>query len=75
MCWWLFKKKIDITGMPTMEKLAVIEELEDDILIHEQWACYVTQYPKYAETMGDYDWHMKWIEVYRNAIYYLQGGQ
>lgn len=75
MCWWLFKKKVDIGGMPTMEKIVVIEELEDDILIHEQWAVRVVQEPKWAEMMGDYDWHMHWIEVYRNALYYLQGGK
>ncbi|GAG58984.1 unnamed protein product, partial [marine sediment metagenome] len=36
---------------------------------------YVVQHPEWAKTMGDYDWHMHWIEVYRNAIYYLQGGK
>ena len=74
MC-WLFKKKVSISGMPTMGKTAIVEELEDDILIHEQWAVAVTQKPSLAKDFGDYDWHMKWIEVYKNAIYCLQGGR
>lgn len=56
-------------------KKRTIKELEYDILIHESWAGIVTQYPGlYDETMGDYDWHMKWIRVYESAIYYLNGG-
>lgn len=74
MC-FLFKKKVDIIGMPTMSRQNVIGELEDDILIHENWAVKVVQEPEYAEAMGDYDWHMHWISVYKNAIYYLQGGK
>lgn len=75
MCFGIFKKKVDVSSMPTMAKQAVIEELEDDILIHKQWAVLVTQKPSLAKDFGDYDWHMKWIEVYKNAIYYLNGGK
>ncbi len=75
MCFGIFKQKVDVSGMPTMTRLDVIGELEDDILIHENWAVYVVQHPEWAKTMGDYDWHMKWIETYKNAIYYLQGGK
>lgn len=75
MCFGVFKKKVVTPGMPTMSNLTVIEELEDDILIHEYWAVKVVQEPKLATTMGDYDWHMHWIEVYQNTIYYLQGGK
>lgn len=57
---------------PTLTQSQVIEELEYNILIHEGWAGYVVEYPEYSETMGDYDWHMRWIEVYENAIFYLQ---
>ena len=59
-------------ALPTLTKEEVIENLLDDILIHEQWACYVVEYPEYAESMGDYDWHIRWIKIYENAIYYLE---
>jgi len=81
MCWWIFRKKQGVeplypplypNELPTLPIDKVIEELEFDILIHEQWACYVTQNPSYAPTMGDYDWHIRWIEVYKAAIYYLR---
>jgi len=73
MCWLskLFKSEKPIPPA-TMTKAEVIAQLEDDILIHEQWAVIVTEHPEYAPSMGDYDWHMKWIEVYQNAIYYLK---
>jgi len=71
---WLFKKKANLSDMPTMSKQNIIEELGEDILIHELWAVKVTQSPKLADDFGDYDWHMHWIEVYKNSIYYLQEG-
>lgn len=74
MCFGIFKKKVEIAGMPTVSKQVVIEELENDILIHEQWAVLVTQTPSLAVSFGDYDWHLHWIAVYKNAIYYLNGG-
>ena len=77
MCNWLKKKeKISIPdSIPNMTADEVIAELEYDILIHENWAVYVVQYPSYAASMGDYDWHMRWIAVYEAAIYYLKGQQ
>lgn len=57
---------------PTLTQEQVIAELEYDILIHESWAGYVTEYPSYAETMGDYSWHLRWIDVYKAAIYYIE---
>lgn len=58
--------------LPTLTKAQVIKKLEDDILIHEHWAVRVTQEPELAKDFGDYDWHMTWIKVYRNAIFYLK---
>ena len=75
MCLKWFRPKVKFDGIPSMEKIVVIEELEDDILIHELWAVKVVEEPELAEAMGDYDWHMKWIEVYHNAIYYIEGGK
>lgn len=60
------------SAMPIMSKLEVIEELEYDILIHEYWAVRVIEEPKWAETMGDYKWHLRWMQVYQAAIYYLK---
>jgi len=60
-------------NITSMTRGEVIEKMEEDILIHEYWAVKVTQEPKYAPSMGDYDWHMMWIEVYQNTIYYLEG--
>lgn len=56
----------------TLLKATVIKELKYDILIHEFWAVKVTEEPAWAPSMGDYDWHLRWIEVYENAIYYLE---
>ena len=74
MCLGIFKKKKqpDMSGLPTLTKKKLIEEMEYDILIHEYWAVKVTEEPAWAPSMGDYDWHMRWIEVYRNVIFYLQ---
>ena len=72
-----FDKKIEPlypNDLPEMPRSKVIEELEYDILIHEYWAVKVTQDPKWAPSMGDYDWHIRWIKVYEAAIYYLKGG-
>ena len=71
MC--LKKLTAKVKGMLTREK--VIEKLREDILIHEQWAVLVAQYPQYAESFGDYDWHIAWNKVYKSAIYYLEGGK
>lgn len=57
----------------TMTRGEVITNLENDILAHEDWAVRVTQYPEYVPLMGDYDWHMHWVKVFKNAIYYLEG--
>ena len=75
MCFW--KKPPESTyeppeGMPSMTVREVLDKLEEDILIHEYWAGYVTQHPSYAASMGDYDWHMTWIEVYENCIHYIE---
>lgn len=70
----LFRKKAPV-GMPSMSRQEIIERLEYDILIHEYWAVEVTEHPEEAEKMGDYDWHMHWIEVYENALFYLRGGK
>lgn len=67
-------KKAKPVPPATMTKEAVIEELEYDILIHEHWAVKVTQEPEWADSMGDYNWHMRWIEVYQNCIHYLKEG-
>jgi hypothetical protein len=50
----------------------VVDKLDEVILIHEGWAAYVTEHPRYATSFGDYDFHIGWIEVYRNVIYYLK---
>ena len=73
MCWLskLFKKSKPLEEA-TMTKAEVIEKLREDILVHEQWACIVTEEPNYGFYYGDYDWHMEWIKVYENAIYYLK---
>ena len=67
MC--IFKKKLPEGA--TLTKAQCIKKLEEDILIHEYWAVKVTEEPAYAASMGDYDWHMAWNEVYRNCIFYL----
>jgi len=80
MCWnkliALFRKvdpePLYPNELPNLSIDKVLEELEFDILIHEHWAVYVTQHPSYARTMGNYDWHIRWIEVYQNAIYYIR---
>uniref|UniRef100_A0A6M3J490 Uncharacterized protein n=1 Tax=viral metagenome TaxID=1070528 RepID=A0A6M3J490_9ZZZZ len=72
-----FKKKSPVStylppaNYPSMTKQEVTDKMEEDIQIHEWWAGYVTQNPSYAQSYGDYDWHMAWIEVYKNTIYYL----
>jgi len=71
MCFKLFKPAPK-DGMPSMSKADVVKKLEEDILIHEYWAVKVTQEPQYAESFGDYDWNIEWIEVYKNAIFYLR---
>lgn len=86
MCFGIFKQKPadweiltpeepELTTEATMTKAEVIEKLKEDILIHEDWAVRVTQTPSLAQSFGDYDWHMQWNEVYKNAIYYLEGGE
>jgi len=77
MCFGIFKKKPATPPLSdaTMTKAQVLKKLEEDILIHEYWACKVTEEPGWGDTMGDYDWHLMWIEVYQNCIYYLQGGK
>ena len=65
---WLLKPSLSNASMPVSY---VIEKLNEAIDIHEGWAAYVTQYPSYSTSFGDYDFHMGWIEVYKNAIYYL----
>ncbi len=59
---------------PILSQQKVIEELEFDILIHERYAVAVVQEPnQYPPAIhGDYDWHMRWIEVYQAAIYYIE---
>jgi len=68
------RRKITTNSLPTMLVEIVISELEYDILIHEYWACKVTEEPEWETYMGNYHWHVKWIEVYENTIYYLKGG-
>lgn len=85
MCFGIFKKQepvVENVGdepivLPSMSKQDVIADLEEDILIHERWAVLVVQDPTHypPKNYGDYNWHMKWIEIYKNAIYYLQGGK
>jgi len=59
MCFGIFKKKPEPIEKQAMTKEQVIEKLQEDILIHEQWAVIVTEYPQYAESFGDYDWHLE----------------
>jgi len=67
-----WKKPEQPAGLLTLDN--VVKELEYDILIHENWAVMVVEQPEYALSMGDYDWHMKWIDIYKSAIYYLRSG-
>lgn len=76
MCW--FKKKsiepLYPNDLPDMPRSKVIEELKFDILIHEYWAVKVVEEPTILNlATGDYDWHIRWIELYKAAIYYLGG--
>ena len=59
-----------------LPRAKVIEELEYDILIHEAYAAWVVQDPgRYPPSVyGDYNWHIRWIQVYKSAIYYMNGG-
>ena len=82
MCWWIKKQEVTPTELyPNplpIERSKVIEELEYDITIHEAYAAWVVQDPaRYPpSTFGDYNWHIRWIQVYESAIYYLkQGGE
>lgn len=76
--YWLLRiinlfKKVKPVYPATMTKSEVVTQLEIDILIHENWAAIVTGQPEYADSFGDYDWHLFWIEVYQNAIHYIRG--
>ena len=70
----LLRKQPKPEEMPTIHLENVIAMLEEDVLIHEHWAVYVIQHPKseLIRVVGDYQWHLDWIEVYENAIYYLR---
>jgi len=80
MCLGIFKKKPEPQPLypneitPDMTAEQVISELRFDILIHEDYAGLVVQNPsRYPPSVyGDYDWHIRWIEVYKAAIYYIQ---
>ena len=80
MCLGIFKKKPKPEPLypnelsPKLTQQQVIEELEYDIVIHEDYAVWVVQNPsRYnPKVYGDYDWHIRWIEVYKAAIYYIQ---
>jgi len=81
MCQWLKKllgreSEADATPIssPTLTREEVIAELEYDIQIHESYAVWVVEEPsRYPpEVYGDYDWHMRWIEVYQSAIHYIR---
>jgi len=69
MCF--FKKKVVLPdNILTVKK--ILEEMEFDIYTHEYWAVKVIEEPEYAEAMGDYEWHMRWINVYESIIYHLR---
>lgn len=72
MCFWIFKKKKP-AGEALLSVKKVIDELEYDIEIHETYAGLVVQNPTHypPSVYGGYDWHVRWIEVYRSAIYHL----
>ena len=72
----LFQKPKSLE-LPTLSLDKVIEELEYDILIHEEYAGLVIQNPsKYPpDTYGSYDWQIRWIRVYESAIYYLRSSR
>jgi len=78
MCFGIFKKTqlapLYPNELPSMPVSKVIEELEYDIWIHESYAGLVVERPEeYSPAVyGDYDWHIRWIEIYHAAIYYLR---
>lgn len=63
---------IDVFPMPLSK---VIEELEYNISIHETWATQVFHSPEEYKTRGNYASHIRWMEIYGMAIYYLEGGE
>lgn len=59
--------------LPSYEEIDyLIEEMEHGMWIHEQWADYVELHPELAETMGDAEWHMHWVDTYNRTIIVLR---
>ena len=60
--------------MPTYNIPDLIEHLEFRIIIHEDWAGRVVQYPALYPpgVYGGYEFQMWAIEGYKNAIHYLK---
>ena len=55
----------------TKTKAYVIKMLKEDILAHEAMIGHITENPTYISWYGDEAHHLKWIEVFENAIHYL----
>lgn len=55
----------------TKTKAYVIRMLKEDILAHEAMIGHIAENPTYITWYGDEAHHLKWIEVFSNALHYL----
>jgi len=68
MC--IFKSKKQ--GYNLLSREVTTEESRSAAEVHAYWADYVVEHPEYTEAMGDYDWHMHWIDVHMSAAKYME---
>ena len=54
-----------IRKLPTISRKMVIVEIKLAQRIHEEYAAR-------ARISSNRNWHLRWVEVYRNTVYYLE---
>ena len=74
---WCNKKKIvrpqgKVDGFTLIDRKTVCEEHENAAGYHAYWADRVLSEPGLIPYVGDYDWHMFWIDIHLSGKWWIE---
>ena len=58
--------------IPHSSKQYIADQVFMGVKTHQYWADRVLEEPELIDIVGDRDWHLTWVRIYEDVMFYLQ---